>query len=154
MANPIQLQQLSTREAATDALTRCVLGLDYNDETLFRSAWLDTDDVVFDMDGNKTVGIDSLCSGMFAFIGPLTTQHMLSNVRVELKDEHAACLTAYALATHYRPDEAMKSDSRALTSGSRYSVDVVKDGGDGLWKIKVWRMQIVWIDGHRAIVGM
>lgn len=153
--NPITLHSISPREAVADALYRCVSGLDTNDRELFRSAWLNNDNVTFDMDGKVTTGLDGLTNGLLAFIGPLETLHVISNVRVDLKEgSDAAYLTAYALATHYRPGEGMNPAAKALTSGSQYCIDVVKDGKDGVWKVKDWRMHIIWVDGDRSIVGM
>ena len=41
MSPPITLPSLTPREAVADALYRCLEGLDTNDLTMFKSAWVD-----------------------------------------------------------------------------------------------------------------
>lgn len=153
MEHPIALTGLSTREAVTDGLYRGILALDSNDQALFESAWVDSPDTVFEMGGKATRGIDAIKQFLLGFIGPLVTQHSISNVRVDVKDgADTAYLTAYAIAQHYRPGEGLDPQAPRLLSGASYAVDMVKDAGDGLWKAKVFRMKTIWIEGDPSIV--
>lgn len=128
MNNPAILGALSAREGVADALYRCVAAFDLNDSELLRTAWLDDQDVFFDMDGKTKTGIDGIIDSLFASIGSLDTQHMISNVRVHFLDgSKSAFVTAYGQATHHKPGEGLDPRSQALTSGSQYFVDVVQE---------------------------
>ena len=84
----------------------------------------------------------------------LVTTHFITNVRVELKDAAAttASMTAHAVAYHVRPDEAYKPEDTSYTAGCLYFIDLVKDNGDGLWKIKKWVIKIQWTSGDIAVL--
>jgi hypothetical protein len=148
----VKFPDATTAAAISDALLRVLIGLDTNDRKLYESAWITggNPDQLFEM-GGKSTNINDL----FNFIGPVDTQHLISNVRVNVEDGNTdeASVTAYAWAQHHRPGEGVQPDSKHLTSGSRYFVDVVRDSADGLWKIKKWVMTVVWLDGDRSIVG-
>lgn len=153
MNHPINLTTLPPREAIVDALYRAIIGLDTNNYALFESAWIDRQDVVFEMDGNAMNGLDVIEENIFKNIGPLDTTHFLTNIRIEAKDgADSATVTTYALAQHYKAGEGKVPDTKRLLSGSMYSVDVVKDKGTDLWKIKTWNMKIVWTEGDMSIV--
>jgi hypothetical protein len=48
----------------------------------------------------------------------------------------------------------MERGAPYLLAGSLYFLDCVKDEEDGLWKIKNWRLNIVWREGGwEAITG-
>ncbi|KAF2228735.1 hypothetical protein EV356DRAFT_497516 [Viridothelium virens] len=152
MTQPIALASLETKDAIIDPLYRCLIGLDSNDRGIFESAWA-KGEAAFDMNGNVMDGMDAINTNMFEHIGPLDTQHMISNVRVDHKDgADQAYMTAYALAQHYRAGEGMDPGTKRLLSGASYSIDVIKDSGDGLWKIKRWTMKLIWVEGDMSIV--
>ncbi|KAK5124770.1 hypothetical protein LTR85_001483 [Meristemomyces frigidus] len=154
MAFPISLPSLSPREAVADAMYRCIIGLDMNDWPLTESAWVKDSEASFEMDGYAIVGIDALKAELVDRVGPLVTQHNISNVRVELKDgADTAYMTAYAVAYHFRPGEGVDPATKGLVSGATYHMDVVKEGGDGVWRIKKWGMKLLWLDGDRSITG-
>jgi hypothetical protein len=80
------------------------------------------------------------------------TMHMVSNVRVDLKDGGStASLTAYAQAQHCPPGRGREPDSPKFMTGGEYFVDLVKES-DGLWKIKKWTMKAIWYQGDRSII--
>jgi hypothetical protein len=154
MAHPITLPSLTTRDAITDAIYRVVIGLDINDSALFDSAFVPGKDTSFDLNGTVSSGPDAIRENIFVPIGPLDTTHFISNVRVELKDgAETAYVTASALAQHYRVGEGLVPDAKRLLSGSLYFVDVVKDGSDGLWRTKTFKMKIVWMEGDISILS-
>lgn len=152
MTQPIALASLEAKDAIADALYRAVIGLDSNDRTLWESGWI-KNEAVFDMNGNVMTGMDAINGNIFTHVGPLETTHMINNVRVDHKNgADQAYMTAYAIAQHYRPGEGMNPGTKGLLSGASYFIDVVKDSGDGLWKIKKWTMKLIWVDGDMSIV--
>lgn len=153
MDNPIHLSSLSPREAVADALYRCLAGLDKNDRTLFDSAWVHDDATSFEMPGRSIVGMDALHKHMFDVVGPMDSQHMISNVRIDVKDgADTAWMSVYSQAVHYRPGEGKDPSSKHFTGGTVYYMDLVKDEKDGLWKIKKLRVDVLWFDGDRSVV--
>lgn len=152
MSYPATLPSSSTHEAMNDALLRAVLAIDTNDIDLFKSAISDPDTAVFEMNGNATTGLDAIINGMFNTVGPLDTTHFLTNTRIVAENNNTAIITCSALAQHYRTGEGLQPETDRLLSGSLYRVDIVKDGEDGLWKIKKWSMKLVWVEGDRSIV--
>ncbi len=153
MAEKITLHSLSTREAVADALYRAVISLDSNNRQLWESSWAKADDISFEMD-QPMVGMETINEKLFEIIGPMDTQHLTSNIRIDVADgASTAYMTAYGQNQHFRPGEALNPTSKGLLAGTKYQLDVVKDGGDGLWKIKTWKMQLMWIDGDTSIIG-
>ncbi|KAE8137982.1 hypothetical protein BDV38DRAFT_282591 [Aspergillus pseudotamarii] len=151
MSYPTKLPTLTTREAITDTLYRCVGGLDTADTALFDSAF--TKDATFDLNGRLLESLDSIHKDCYDKISKLDTIHYMSNVRVNVKDgEEKGSLTASALAQHYRPGEGIQSGTKYFLAGSFYEMDVVRDEGDGLWKIRHWKLKIVWAEGDWGVV--
>lgn len=154
MAHPVSLTGLSPREAITDAMYRVIIGLDTNNLELFDSGWVANGaDASFEMNGNVVASLDAIHDNMFKVIGPLDTTHFINNVRVEYKDgADTAYLTASALAQHFGAGEGLAPEAKRLLSGSMYFIDLVKDEGDGLWKVKKWAMKLIWKEGDMNIV--
>ena len=81
----------------------------------------------------------------------MDTTHIISNVRVDIKDgASTASLTAKAIAQHCPPDKGGEPDSLYLMTGAMYFIDLVKNEGDGLWKAKKWVMKLIWRQGDRV----
>lgn len=156
MAFPASLPALGLREAITDALYRCVLSFDTADLTLFESAF--TADATLDLNGNVMSGIPAIRAGCYDTVSKLDTTHFLTNVRVNAKqsdpdpDPSEAFVTASALAYHYRTGEGNVPNAPSLLSGSLYFVDVVRDADSGLWKVKNWKMKLVWTEGDWGVM--
>lgn len=152
MTFPSPNTTLTPREAVADALHRCVLGIDSNDHALFKSACLISDEMTwtgggFDLEG--WTAIDELFQRLFVIV----TTHVISNIRVELDDgETSASLTAHAISYHIQPQDAFKPEDTSYTASSLYRIDLVKDMGDGLWKIKKWEANVLWTTGDRAVL--
>jgi ketosteroid isomerase-like protein len=146
------LHSLSEREAITDALYRAILGFDNNDVSIFNSAWSGPE-VVFDLSGNNINGLDNIRKQLLDFAGPLDTTHMISNIRVDVKDgASSASLTAYALAQHCLLGTGREPGGRKYLAASTYSIDLVKDESDQVWKIKKWAMKIIWTQGDESVM--
>ncbi|KAB8238568.1 hypothetical protein BDV23DRAFT_190640 [Aspergillus alliaceus] len=151
MSYPKNLPSLSTREAITDALHRCILGFDTADSALFDSAF--TEDATFNLNGRLLEGLDAIRTGCYDHISTLDTTHYTNNIRVNVKDgESKASLTASALAQHYRPGDGIKAGTPYFLAGSLYSFELVRDEQEGLWKITHWKLKIVWAEGDWSIV--
>lgn len=84
----------------------------------------------------------------------LVTSHVTSNVRVEVKEgADSASLTNHTLAYHVLPEDTFKKEDTSYTVSCLYSMDLVKNATDGLWKIKKWDFNILWTTGDRAITS-
>lgn len=83
----------------------------------------------------------------------MDTTHFISNIRIDVKDDAAdtASMTAYAVAQHYRKGEGYDPSTPNLMSGGIYTLDMVKDKNDGLWKIRKWGANMIWRQGDRAV---
>ena len=92
-------------------------------------------------------------SDFFQRVFNLVTTHFTSNVRIELKDDaDTASMTSHVIAYHIPPDEALKQEDTSYTASCLYFVDLVRDSGDGLWKIKKWDIRVLWTTGDSAVV--
>lgn len=150
---PVTLTALSPREAVADALHRCVLGIDSNNRDLFESGCLKTESMTV-VAGPTTIEGWTAISEFFRKVFVLVTTHVTSNMRIELKEDGAdtASMTAHALAYHVRPDDALRPEDTSYTASCLYFIDLVKDGDDGLWKIKKWEIKIQWTTGDAAVL--
>lgn len=136
-----------------DALHRATIGIDTNDAEMFNSAWINREDAVFEINGNATKGLDEIHKNMFAGVGPLTTMHYTTNIRLDHKEgANTASITANAMNQHFRPGESLPGNGRGFLAGSWYWLDMVKDSSSGVWKIKKWAMKVVWGEGDMSIV--
>lgn len=152
MADQIKLTGLTPREAVADALHRCVHGIDTNDQTLFASGCVQ-DSSMLVVAGPVTLEGWTAINGYFQRVFNLVTTHIVSNIRIELKDgADTAHMTAHALSYHVRPDDALKKEDTSYTSSCLYDIDLVKDGNDGLWKIKRWELKIQWTTGDIKVL--
>jgi hypothetical protein len=152
MADQVTLTGLSPREAVADALHRCVLGIDTNNQDLFGSGCLKNESMSI-IAGPYTIEGWTAISDFFQKVFVLETTHVISNIRIELKDgADTASMTAHALSYHIRPEDAFKPEDTSYTASSLYSIDLVKDSSDGLWKIKKWDMKILWTTGDKAVL--
>jgi len=157
MAHPHSVTSLTLREAITDALYRGVIGFDHNDVSIFNSAFAG-EDVSFELlagEGEKTIvsGLSTIRTQVLDHVGPMDTTHMISNVRVDVKDgADTASLTAYALAQHCPPGRGKEPDGPKYLVGGEYWIDLIRDDGDGLWKIKKWVLKVIWTQGDASVM--
>ncbi|GAB1200326.1 hypothetical protein APSETT444_009696 [Aspergillus pseudonomiae] len=129
------LPSLSFREAIADALHRAVLAFDIADSALLNSAL--TADAILDLDG----------------VSKLDTTHFVSNGRVDvIEGASVASMTASVLSQHYRPGTGKVPGAEYLMAGSLYSLDLVRDDTEGLWKIKRWNMKVIWTMGDASVM--
>ena len=151
MANPIALQSLSTREAIIDVIYRFHAGFDQADRALFDSVW--TPDATLDLHGRVLTGLDAIRAGSYDRISKLDTTHLASNIRVDVKDgSSTASMTASAMGQHFRAGEGEKEGTTQFLAGGVYHIDLVRDGKDGLWKAKYWKLNRLWNQGDMAVV--
>ncbi|KAJ5525754.1 hypothetical protein N7494_012404 [Penicillium frequentans] len=147
---PAALPSLTTREAITDTIHRAVLAFDTDDKALLESSFFP--DAVFDLDGRVLNGLDEICAQSFDMVSKLDTTHFISNVRVNyIEGASTASLTASALSQHYRPNTGKTPGATNFMAGSLYYVDVIQDT-DGLWKVKTWRMKVIWATGDIGVM--
>jgi hypothetical protein len=152
MADPVTLPALSPREAVADALHRCILGIDSNNRDLFESSCLKNESMTV-VAGPITIEGWTAISDFFRKVFVLVTTHVTSNIRIELEDgADTASMTAHAIAYHVRPEEALKLEDTSYTAACLYFMDLVRDGNDGLWKIKKWEIKILWTTGDKAVL--
>ena len=156
MSYPHTLTSLTPREAITDALYRAIIGFDRYDVDIFTSAFAG-EDVSFELyDGeNKRVinGLSVLRTQVLDSVGPMDTTHMISNVRVDVKDgADTASLTAYALAQHCPPGKGKETDGSKYLVGGEYWIDLKRDEGDGSWKITKWVLKVIWRQGDASVM--
>ena len=152
MAYPLSLSGLSEREEITDTVVRALLGLDSNDKFLWESAWALDSDIILDINGNVLKGLENINKGCFDKVGPMNTQHLLSNIRIDLEEgANVARLTAYVLAQHYRPGEGVAPNSEHLLAGATYDIQVVKES-NGKWNLKAFALKIIWRQGNPEVM--
>ncbi|CAI7634725.1 unnamed protein product [Penicillium viridicatum] len=128
---------LSDRDAIANALYRGVNAFDTADEILFQSALIE--DAVLVLNSTVIEGYDAIYSGCYANIAKMDTNHFLTNMRINITEESKA--------------QGMKPGSDFLLAGGLYAVELVKDAGDGLWKIKHWTLKTTWAQGYWVVFG-
>jgi hypothetical protein len=157
MAYPHTLTSLTPREAITDALYRAIIGFDRNDVPIFNSAFAG-EDVIFEIRAGESESrivnsLSTIRTQVLAHVGPMDTSHTISNVRVDVKDgADTAYLSAYAMAQHCPPGRGKEPDGPKYLVGGEYRVDLVKDEGDGLWKIKKFVLDVIWRQGDASVM--
>jgi hypothetical protein len=148
----VTLTSLTPREAIADALHRCMLGIDNNNQSLFESACLKNERMIV-VAGPYNIEGWTAIKDFFQKLFVLVTTHVTSNIRIELEDRaDTASMTAHAVSYHIRPEEALEVEDTSYTASSLYEIDLVMDGDDGLWKIKKWNMKILWTKGDKAVL--
>lgn len=153
---PQVLSSLTPREAITDAIYRAIIGIDRCDIPLFDSAFAN-EDVSFEIRAGDEIravqGLSNIRTQVLDRVGHMDTTHMLSNIRVDVKDgADTASLTAHALAQHCPPGRGKEPDGPKYLAGGEYWIDLVRDESDGLWKIKKWVLDIVWRQGDASVM--
>jgi hypothetical protein len=152
MSYPHTLTSLTTREAITDALYRAMTAFDRNDAALLDSAFAG-EDISLSFAGREVNSLTALHTQVLAHIGPMDTTHMISNVRVEVKDgADTASLTAYSMAQHCAPGRGKEPDAPKYLVGGEYTVDLLRDETDGLWKIKKVVFDVIWKQGDASVM--
>ncbi|KAI8949129.1 hypothetical protein F4801DRAFT_554449 [Xylaria longipes] len=152
-ALPAALPGLTDRESITDTLYRAVLAFDHGDDALLRSAV--TEDVTAEMPNSPpTSSIPALKAAVFDRVAyGIDTTHFLSNIRISVESgASTAQASCSALAQHVRKGKGFEPGPHKFTSGGLYLCDLVKEEASGLWKIKAWKFNLVWVDGDRAVM--
>jgi ketosteroid isomerase-like protein len=143
---------LTTREAITDTLHGCLLGLDTNSRALFASACV-TDASMLVTAGTLTLSGWPVIEAYFQRVFELVTSHMTSNIRIQIHEGgETATLTAHAMAYHVRPEDAFKEADTSYTAANLYDIEVVRVAGEGVWRIKKWDIKVLWTTGDRGVL--
>lgn len=150
MPERANLTSLTTREAIGDALYRCVLGIDSNNQSLFESACLQDERMAVVAGPAKLEGWTAV-NAYFQRLFFLVTTHTISNMRIESRDAMNASMTAHAMSYHIRPEDELKPEDMSYTASSLYDLNLVKDE-DGLWKIKRWQIKVLWTTGDIKVL--
>lgn len=150
---PIKLSPaLSGRDAIADAIYRCVDSFDRRSMTLLNSSF--TDDAVFEINGRRMEGIQAITDQCFAGVSKLDTTHHVTNLRINvLEEESKAEASCSALAQHFPAGEGLKPGVVPLLVGSLYWIELIKDTGDELWKIKKFILTSNWAQGDWGVFG-
>jgi SnoaL-like domain len=152
MSYPHTLTSLTPREAIADALYRAVIAFDRNDVAIFNSAFAG-EDVSLGSEDRSITSLSDLRTLVLDHVGPMDTSHMISNIRIDHKEgEKTASLTAYALAQHCPPGRGKEPDGPKYLVAGEYSMELVRDEGDGLWKIKKWLLDVIWRQGDASVM--
>lgn len=159
-SHPLVLGDLTIREEIADGLARCILSLDTADPTLWKTSIHNSPDTSFMIAGQLSLtGYEALTAYFTGTIFPLTTLHQVSNVRVDSVDQYrgVARISASAVVTYYRPEDAFEEGREGYVMGCLYDVEVVRDGPKGhqpgtLWKVRAWVVQPLWTQGDRGVV--
>ncbi|KAH7310309.1 hypothetical protein BKA65DRAFT_518827 [Rhexocercosporidium sp. MPI-PUGE-AT-0058] len=103
------------------------------------------------MDGRSISGLPAIRAQVFDFIGPMDTTHVLSNIRIDVKDgADTASLTATAINMHCPPGRGGDPAGPKFLAGTRYNVEFVEVEGE--WKVVKWVINVVWRQGDPAVM--
>ncbi len=153
-----RLSALHEREAITDVVRRYASGVDSRDWPSYRSCFSDVIEV--DMSSwsgapASRIPADAWVRGVRAGLSGFdSTQHMLSNHRVEFAppakpgvaaDGVAAHCTSYIQARHWL-------DQRCYTLAGYYDNDLVLS--ENGWRIERCRLTVTWNEGPREIFDL
>ncbi|OKL64559.1 hypothetical protein UA08_00833 [Talaromyces atroroseus] len=153
MPYPTSLSGLNTREQIIDLVLRCTLAFDEYDQALFDTCWPteEPEKVVVTIAGTTYNGVEEF-NKCFHGVGPMDTQHNVSNFRIEV-DEAGSTAKVYcqALAQHFRPGEGMTPGAPHFLAAGVYDIEAIKEK-DGQWKIKSWVLRVRWSQGDFSIM--
>jgi hypothetical protein len=156
MSSPAILNSLTPREAVTDTIHRVLIGIDHNDISLFNASFAG-EDVIMELNGaqkNTITGLSAIVTNVFDHIGPMDTTHMIGNARVDIKEgADTASFFAYLIAQHCATGQGRDPGAPKYTVGGEYEVDLIKDGKDGLWKIKKFVVNVIWNQGDASVMA-
>lgn len=142
-----EMRDYAARRDITDAVHRYMRGLDRLDAALQRSAF--TDDAFVDcglMAGGVEEFID-FAQGLLA--GMEATQHLLGQVRIEIRDAQSASGECYFQAWHASRDEA--GTLRDLFIAGRYIDEYACNNGE--WRIRRRHLITDWVKDDPADPG-
>lgn len=135
---------LTPREAVADTFYRCLFGLDTNEPAIFASAFLKNSDTAIFAGPVELRGWKEI-SASFEWIFKITTTHISSNVRVDVKDESTALLTAHVVAHHVKEDDAEEDDVNEDNAKAEDAskTEVVMKGGDTTKAEVVTKVEVI-----------
>ncbi|KAA8644325.1 uncharacterized protein ATNIH1004_008526 [Aspergillus tanneri] len=115
---------LPIREAITDALSRCLVGLNTNDPVLFNSAF--TQDATFELNGTVSQALPTIRTDCYDKVSQLDTTHFVSNMHVDRAEsgDNTTKMTATSIGRHYRDGKGLKQGQTRLLTGNFYWMDL------------------------------
>ena len=151
------IREITDRAEITDAIYRYGAGLDFGDAALMESAL--TEDAVVDLTAaTAKLGLDfpalaprdTVVGALTAYVGPLDTSHVITNVRIEITGDTATA-RCYAQANHYLPGEGPRPDlTRHALMMNRYTAEMARDGEH--WRIRRLDIDCAWFEGHPQVL--
>ena len=153
-SHPLVLSGLTTREQIADVVIRACLALDANDRALWESAWDLTapDELVLDVNGNASKGLAALNTDILEHVGPMDTQHLITNLRIDVQEgASTGRVAAQALNQHFLPGHGNVLGSEHLLAGCAYDMELVKDASSQ-WKLRSWKLKLRWTQGTWAVM--
>lgn len=155
MTLPASLGGLTTREAIIDALYRLLRGLDCGEIDLLYSAVTEDIDlqIIGDADHSMT-GLSAVKAKLFDVVAPMDSSHVVSNVRVDVKEGASnATLQCYCSAQHCPPGRGKEPDGPKFMGTVDFTIDLVLERSSGLWKVKKWVLDPLWLQGDRSVMS-
>ncbi|KAN0106597.1 hypothetical protein V8E51_009473 [Hyaloscypha variabilis] len=150
MSYPHILPSLTPREAIADALTRALIAFDHNDVALVNSAF--ANDVKLSHPAGEMTQLSDIHQ-VLARVGPLDSTHMVTNLRIDVKDgADTASLTAYTLAQHSQAGRGQDPSGPKYLVAGEYALEVAKDEKEGVWKIKSGVFKVIWGQGDPSVM--
>jgi hypothetical protein len=145
MTDAEKLQALWDRAQIIDLMHRYATAVDSKDWTTLRSLF--TDEIGAEMVGLKAdldIPVNTTAERWIEVISRglaqySVTQHSMSNHRIELDGDQAAC-TTYVIARHLIPDG--KGGHAIFDVGGYYANEMERAGDD--WKIRKWKLVGTW----------
>jgi hypothetical protein len=146
---------LTPREAVVDCVTRLITALDFNDVKVFRNEFIG-ENAIMELNGSASKTLESLSSivtNVFDLIGPMDSTHMMTNVRVDLKEgADDATFTSFVLAQHCTAGKGKDPAAPKWLVGGSYTVALVKDAQDE-WKVKKFVVDVIWNQGDPSVMS-
>jgi hypothetical protein len=151
---------LTDREAAIDALVRFVCSLDEGDEALLASSI--TEEMVMDLSPFNKAGFnyspfsgrDTVVERLMKAVGKsMDTTHSITNFRTKYVEgeEDSMEVNAYVLAQHFRLGQGPSSDFQDFyLMGNKYKARVIRAGN--AWQIKHLEIEPAWTQGVAAVM--
>lgn len=146
---PIKLTGLTLREEIEDVIIRACLAFDHGSKELMLSTLTKAGDSQMIIGERTYVGME--IPEALNHVGQMDTQHLISGVRIDVEeDAETAYLTCNFQNQHFPAGEGMKDVKKNLLSAGIYEVDLVKE--DDGWKIKLWSLKIIYLEGDFSIM--
>ena len=148
-----RIQYLLDRTKIIETIYLYATGIDTKDWALYRTIFADNIKVDFSSSIGGASGWTHMSADEWTaqlvdvFAGMESSQHSMSNPRVEIDGDTARCVM-YMQAEHY-----LKNDQGGdfQTLGGYYTNDLVRVGDE--WKVTAVKLTVLWERGNRHIIA-